>query len=206
MALERQSYHHKNLRNTLIETGIELVHTEGIHSFSLRKVAAACGVSHAAPYSHFQNKEALLDAMQVFIIEKFSALLEYTVQKRKPVAALLRDLGVTYVSFFVEHPAYFQFLYTHSNIKIDLSLSIPDEQNYQPYIIYRDVVCRLLAQTKHPTEKQNDMIISIWAFIHGVTALATMDNVSYQKDWTQKVLDFMEVFQLPCLDGNGDPT
>ena len=118
MALERQSYHHKNLRNTLIETGIELVHTEGIHSFSLRKVAAACGVSHAAPYSHFQNKEALLDAMQVFITEKFSALLEYTVQKRKPVTALLRDLGVTYVSFFVEHPAYFQFLYTHSNINI----------------------------------------------------------------------------------------
>ena len=67
-------------------------------------------------------------------------------------------------------------------------------------------MCRLLAQTKYPTEKQNDMIISIWAFIHGVTALATMDNVSYQKDWTQKVLDFMEVFQLPCLDGNGDPT
>ena len=43
---------------------IKLVNTEGLHSFSLRKVAAACGVSHAAPYSHFQSKEELLDAMQ----------------------------------------------------------------------------------------------------------------------------------------------
>ena len=63
MAQKRQTYHHKNLRNALIETGIQLVSTEGVNAFSLRKVAAACGVSHAAPYSHFQNKEELLEAM-----------------------------------------------------------------------------------------------------------------------------------------------
>ena len=37
--------------------------------------------------------------------------------------------GIAYVSFFVDNPAYFQFLYSQSNIKIDLSLSIPDDQN-----------------------------------------------------------------------------
>ena len=42
----KQSYHHKDLRNALIEKGIEIVSKEGIHSFSLRKVAAACGVLH----------------------------------------------------------------------------------------------------------------------------------------------------------------
>ena len=57
MVQQRQTYHHKDLRNALIETGIQLVSTEGVNAFSLRKVAAACGVSHAAPYSHFQNKE-----------------------------------------------------------------------------------------------------------------------------------------------------
>ena len=51
MEQKRQTYHHKDLRNALIETGIQLVSTEGINAFSLRKVAAACGVSHAAPYS-----------------------------------------------------------------------------------------------------------------------------------------------------------
>ena len=48
MAQQRQTYHHKDLRNALIETGIQLVSTEGVNAFSLRKVAAACGVSHAA--------------------------------------------------------------------------------------------------------------------------------------------------------------
>lgn len=56
MVQQRQTYHHKDLRNALIETGIKIVSTEGINAFSLRKVAAVCGVSHAAPYSHFQNK------------------------------------------------------------------------------------------------------------------------------------------------------
>ena len=117
----KQSYHHKDLRNALIEKGIEIVSKEGIHSFSLRKVAAACGVSHAAPYSHFQNKEELLEAMQLFITDRFSKLLEDTIQKNHNISEILKDMGVTYISFFVENPAYFQFLYSQSNIKIDLS-------------------------------------------------------------------------------------
>lgn len=131
----KQSYHHKDLRNALIEKGIEIVSKEGIHSFSLRKVAAACGVSHAAPYSHFQNKEELLEAMQLFITDRFSKLLEDTIQKNHNISEILKDMGVTYISFFVENPAYFQFLYSQSNIKIDLSLSISDKENYKPYII-----------------------------------------------------------------------
>ena len=189
MAQQRQTYHHKDLRNALIETGIQLVSTEGVNAFSLRKVAAACGVSHAAPYSHFQNKEELLEAMQLFITDKFSKQLESAVQKNNNV---------------VENPAYFQFLYSQSNIKIDLSLSIPDDQNYKPYIIYKNIVSKLLEQSHYPEEKQNDIIITIWAFIHGVTSLATMNNVNYDNDWREKVIDFMDVFQLPFIDNTGE--
>ena len=201
---QRQSYHHKDLRKALIETGIELVSTEGINAFSLRKAAAACGVSHAAPYSHFQNKEELLDAMQRFITDRFSRLLEDTIQKNNNPAEVLKDMGVTYVSFFVENPSYFQFLYSQSNIKIDLSLTMQDNENYKPYVIYKNVVSRLLEQAHYPKEKQNDIIITIWAFIHGVTSLATMSNVCYDNDWKQKVLDFMDAFQLPFVNQTGE--
>lgn len=202
MPEQRKSYHHKDLRNVLIETGIELVSTDGINAFSLRKVAAACGVSHAAPYSHFKNKEELLNAMQLFITDRFSALLENTIEKNNNVAEILKDMGIAYVSFFVENPAYFQFLYAQSHIKIDLSMSIPDDQNYKPFIIYKNIVSNLLKQTNYPKEKQNDIIITIWAFIHGITALATMNNVSYDNDWKQKVVDFMDIFQLSFICEN----
>ena len=49
MEQQRQTYHHKDLRNALIETGIQIVNTEGVNAFSLRKVAAACGVSAMLP-------------------------------------------------------------------------------------------------------------------------------------------------------------
>ena len=85
-----------------------------------------------------------------------------------------------------------------------LSLSIPDDQNYKPYIIYKNVVSELLEQTHYSEGKQNDIIITIWAFIHGITSLATMNNVNYDNDWREKVIDFMDVFQLSFLDNTGE--
>lgn len=202
--IKQQAYHHKDLRNALIEAGIELVSKEGINGFSLRKAAAACGVSHAAPYSHFHNKEELLEAMQLYITEKFSERLESSIQENHNSSEILKDMGVTYVTFFVENPTYFQFLYSQSNIKIDLSLSMPDNENYKPYIIYKNIVSRILIQAHYPKEKQNDAIITLWAFIHGITSLATMSNVSYDSDWKQKVLDFMEIFQLSFINQMGE--
>lgn len=68
--------------------------------------------------------------MQLFITDKISKLLESTMQENKNITEILKVMGITYVSFFVENPAYFQFLYSQSNIKIDLSLSISDKENY----------------------------------------------------------------------------
>jgi len=192
-------YHRKDLKNLLIEKGIEIVNTEGLQSFSLRKAAAACKVSHAAPYSHFHNKEELLAAMQLHITERFSKTLEAAVAENKKPAELLKKLGIAYVSFFIENPAYFQFLYSKSDIKVDLTLTTPDEKNYTPYILYKNSVLSLLEKNKYSKKKQNDILITIWAFIHGLTALATMKNVHYDKNWKRKIADFMDLLELPFL-------
>ena len=54
------SYHHGNLREALIDAGIKIINENGEENLSLRKVAAACDVSHAAPYAHFRDKEELI--------------------------------------------------------------------------------------------------------------------------------------------------
>ena len=73
---KEDTYHHKNLKEELIEAGITLVAKEGLEGFSLRKVAAVCGVSHTAPYSHFENKDVLLEEMQNYITNGFSEELK----------------------------------------------------------------------------------------------------------------------------------
>ena len=193
-------YHREGLKNLLIEKGIEIVNTDGVQSFSLRKAAAACKVSHAAPYSHFHNKEELLNAMQLHITERFSKMLETAVAENKKPAALLKKLGIAYVSFFIDNPAYFQFLYSSSDIKVDLTLSIPDEKNYAPFILYKNSILSLLKQAKVPKKKQNDILITIWAFIHGLTALAAMKNVHYDKNWKEKIGDFMDLLEPSFLN------
>ena len=199
MAQQRQTYHHKDLRNALIETGIQIVNTEGVNAFSLRKVAAACGVSHAAPYSHFQNKEELLEEMQLFITDRFSKQLESTVQKNNNVAEILKDMGIAYVSFFVDNPALFFNFYLSIQYKNRLIIIDTETTKTINLILYKNIVSKLLEQTHYSEEKRNDIIITIWAFItFGVTSLATMNNVNYDNDWRErKSLILWTVFQLP---------
>ena len=52
-------YHHGNLRQALIDAGIKIINENGEEALSLRKAAAACDVSHAAPYAHFKDKDEL---------------------------------------------------------------------------------------------------------------------------------------------------
>ncbi|HEX9627519.1 MAG TPA: TetR/AcrR family transcriptional regulator [Acidiferrobacterales bacterium] len=56
-------YHHGDLRNALIAAAVRILKDRGIAGLSLREVAAAAGVSHAAPYRHFPDKQALLNAI-----------------------------------------------------------------------------------------------------------------------------------------------
>lgn len=202
--MPKKQYHHKDLRNALIEKGIEIVHSEGLHSFSLRKVAAACGVSHAAPYSHFQSKEELLDAMQQHITDQFSQMLDEVILNCENTSELLKNMGVAYILFFINNPHYFSFIYSQSNAKIDLTFPGLDTENFRPFVIYKTVVSKLLNGVNYPVEKQKDVIIALWAFIHGLTSLATMNNVSYDEKWEEKVVDYMDVFALSFLNIMGE--
>ena len=197
-----QTYHHNDLKKELIEKGIELVKTEGIKSFSLRKVAAGCGVSHAAPYSHFQNKEELLNAMQDHITNEFSNMLRDTIKAHDGRPDILEHLGRAYVVFFMDKPHYFSFLHTQSNTCIDLSFNDDNGENYAPFEIFKGLVESLIAKTNYPREKYKDTIIALWAFIHGITSLATMNNVYYDEDWENKITDLLRVFNCPFFEEN----
>ncbi len=62
--MDNKPYHHGNLRSALVEAGLELISMEGEETLSLRKAALKCGVSNAAPYAHFNNKDEFIAAIQ----------------------------------------------------------------------------------------------------------------------------------------------
>ena len=59
----KKAYHHGDLRTTILEAAVSLIAERGLHGLSLRECARRAGVSHAAPYRHFQDKNALLLAI-----------------------------------------------------------------------------------------------------------------------------------------------
>ncbi|MBV7328332.1 TetR/AcrR family transcriptional regulator [Chloroflexi bacterium TSY] len=105
---KKQSFHHGDLRRTLIEQGIALIERDGISALTLRAVAAAVGVSRQAPYHHFRDKDDLLAAIAVVGFEKFAAALREEAAKHQSPEDRLIALGVAYVNRARSEPQLFQ--------------------------------------------------------------------------------------------------
>lgn len=185
------AYHHGNLRNTLIDAGIRLINSEGEKGFSLRRVCALCGVSQAAPYSHFSGKEELLEAMKAHVIESFTKALAdaaaSVIDQSSP--RVLIEIGKAYVLFFLQRPEYFTFLFSQARFTVSLSFSGDSENSFPPFELMKGHTRRILAGM--PDERLEDMIISMWATVHGLASIATMKNVRYGKSWEDKIEDII---------------
>lgn len=104
----KDSYHHGNLRRALLDDALAVIREKGMDGLSLRAVAARAGVSHAAPYHHFKDKAALLDALAGEASVLLDGRMAVAVQDAgdDPRRQLLA-LGLAYVSFAVESPEYY---------------------------------------------------------------------------------------------------
>ncbi len=179
--MKEKPYHHGNLRNKLIETGIELINEVGLRDFSLRKVAAKCNVSHAAPYSHFKDKDDLISVMRDHVTQQFIEKLHNAIVglEDNPTALLL--LGQAYIDFFIEHPQYFQFIFYSSGISIDLDKESPDD--YPPFALFRETAYRCFRRMGLKEEAYSMHLIGKWSMVHGVAALLTNSGISYSGNW-----------------------
>lgn len=107
-----KAYHHGNLRPVLIETGLKLIEEKGVQALTLREIGDRIGVSRMAPYRHFADKAALVAAISVEGFTSFAEALENAKKRAKPdFASRLTAMGVAYVRFATEHPAYFEVMF-----------------------------------------------------------------------------------------------
>ena len=108
-----RSYHHGNLRQTLIAATIELIALRGPESFTLREAARHAGVSPAAPYRHFADKTVLLAAVASEGFDRLAEAIEREVAAAgDDVLGRLQAEGLAYVDFALAHPAWFRTMHT----------------------------------------------------------------------------------------------
>ena len=190
--MENRPYHHGNLRNALIGAGLELINTEGPVNLSLRKVALKCGVSNAAPYAHFNSKDEFIAAIQQHIMDLFTSTLEQTVEMYADTPNILLMLGTAYVKFFYKNPLYFDFLFSRKNIQINLSLDCAGEKEIPPLKILKQIATQTFRKIDMPESVMQNKIIAMWALVHGLSAIATMPNVEYDKDWETRIEEIIQ--------------
>ena len=190
--MENRPYHHGNLRNALIGAGLELINTEGEENLSLRKVALKCGVSNAAPYAHFNSKAEFIAAIQQHIMDLFTSTLEQTVEMYADTPNILLMLGTAYVKFFYKNPLYFDFLFSRNNIQINLSLDCAGEKEIPPLKILKQIATQTFRKIDMPESVMQNKIIAMWALVHGLSAIATMPNVEYDKDWETRIEEIIQ--------------
>jgi hypothetical protein len=106
---------------------------------------------------------------------------------QKQEAGVVTTLGKAYISFFAEHPNYYQFLFYHSNVTIDLDSDT--SHDYPPFVLFRNTVYQMFDTLPPEVKKQN--LISMWALVHGITALLTNKNIHYSGDW-RDIMDSMK--------------
>ena len=94
-----------DLREALLLSGIYELEEHGLAGFSLRRVASACGVSCAAPYKHFESKEAFISAILSYIHEKRDLLEEHICMVFPSVdKARLVELCLADIRFWIGNP------------------------------------------------------------------------------------------------------
>jgi len=177
-------YHHNNLVQELITVGIHMVQEDGAKNLSLRKLAKACGVSEAAPYSHFKNKNKLFIAMQNFVTEKLMSCLKTAANEPEDIQTgrTILNIGKAFVMFFIDHPAYFTFLFSQPNIKIDLSSNL-NSADYPPFQFFKEAAYRVYRKEGLSEERIKYGIVAMWAKVHGSASIASLNTISTDFIW-----------------------
>jgi AcrR family transcriptional regulator len=166
------AYQHGDLREALIDAGVKLLMEGGIDALSLRGAAQLAGVSHAAPYRHYRDKEALISAIAErgfrLLTAKMRAQLEQSGARK--AGRKLVALGVGYVMFGLDHPAYLQLIFGGFRSRTD----IPPElaaAGEEAYLLLRDTVAAGIESGELAKGDVDDVALACWSIVHGLSML-----------------------------------
>jgi AcrR family transcriptional regulator len=105
-------YHHGNLRQSLLNNSLQLLRVEGSEALSLRRLAEMTGVSRAAPYHHFKDKQALLAAVAEQGFAELAGSLHLLVNDEQiALPERLQQAVLGYLDFAHTQPALYQLMF-----------------------------------------------------------------------------------------------
>jgi AcrR family transcriptional regulator len=169
----RPTYHHGDLRNSLIRAALALVAERGVEGFSLREAARTVGVSASACYRHFEDREELLAAVAHQGLDTLAEEMRVAAEAHQgasPFDAVNRfwDYASAYLHFALAHPAHFRVMHAVPKSEHSRDLMLPRT----PAVMAQTAMEGLVAAGVVAPEAAGRALLAIWTSVHGLAQLA----------------------------------
>ena len=166
-----RSYHHGNLKEVLLEAARMLIEQYGPAGFSLTEAARLAGVSPAAPYRHFRDRDALLAEVARNGFDRFAARLDMAWNNGVPTPlSAFENVGRAYLAFAREEPASYAVMFEAGlGVSDDDRLKASADRAFDVLQRAATALVRSLPAERRPPVRL--MSLHIWALSHGVADL-----------------------------------
>jgi AcrR family transcriptional regulator len=171
------AYHHGELRDALVRATRQLVEERGAENFSLADACRLAGVSTAAPYNHFRDKNEIL---QELIVQGFDLMTErrrqaLTAHPSGSIAGIIA-MAQAYIAFAQRETGLFRLMFGQNpNLKTAQIVQEKGEVCFSSVIEDVGVCCAM----NRVDGDARTLALNLWTFVHGAASL-TIDG-DYQK-------------------------
>ncbi len=167
----RRGYHHGNLREALIRAALDLIGQKGPAGFTFADAARMAGVSSAAPYRHFRDRDALIADVARRGFEQFEAALNraWNDGRPEPMAAF-ENIGRAFLDFARKEPAYYAAMF-EAGIALDSDPELRKAADAAFAVLRKatETLCALLPREQRPPALM--MSLHVWSLSHGIASL-----------------------------------
>jgi AcrR family transcriptional regulator len=198
----RRSYHHGNLREALIEAARNLIALKGPAGFTFADAARSAGVSSAAPYRHYRDRDALMADVARHGFELFEGQLEKAWDGGKPEPfRAFENLGRAYLNFARNEPAFYSAMF-EAGLPLDSDAELR-QASERAFAVLRRAAEALSAHAPAASRPPALMMsLHIWALSHGIASLFARGDAG-RRSLPMTPEDLLEAAVLVYLRGLG---
>jgi AcrR family transcriptional regulator len=166
-----RGYHHGNLKEALMRAALDLIAEKGPGGFTFAEAARSAGVSPAAPYRHFRDRDELLASVALRGFGQFETALTQAWDNGRPHPfTAFERLGRAYLAFARSEPAYYSAMF-EAGVPLDANPELR-EAGDRAFAVLRTAAEALIAATPLKTRPPALMLaLHVWALAHGVASL-----------------------------------
>jgi AcrR family transcriptional regulator len=198
----RRSYHHGNLREALVDAALDLIAEKGPAGFTFAEAARQAGVSPAAPYRHFRDRDALMADVAKRGFERFEKQLATAWDEGRPnLRQAFERVGKAYLAFARDEPAYFSAMF-ESGLSVSEHRELQDAGD-RAFAVLRGACEALVAAmpaAKRPPAMM--MALHVWSLSHGIASLFARGDAA-RRTLPMAPEELLEAATLIYLEGLG---